>query len=110
MIPSLLIDDQGVVQGLRIVTDPDARYYQKKAAFLFGIRVMGRYGREGWQCTEAKPGDGKEPIGGMFIDRRCEKIFHDRRLILNTELYRAAGQEGRDYTDEARFEIYERAG
>jgi hypothetical protein len=109
VIPSLLIDDQGLVQGLRIVTDPDARYYQKKAAFLFGIRVMGRYGRDGWQCTEAKPGDGKEPIGGMFIDRRCEKIFHDRRLILDTELYRAAGQEGRDYTDAARFEIYERA-
>ena len=58
VIPSLLIDDQGVVQGLRIVTDPDARYYQKKAAFLFSIRVMGRYGRDGWQCTEAKPGDG----------------------------------------------------
>ena len=110
VIPSLLIDDQGVVQGLRIVTDPDARYYLKKAAFLFGIRVMGRYGRDGWQCTEAKPGDGKSPIGGMFIDRRCEKTFDDRRLILNTELYRAAGQEGRDYTDAARLEIYERAG
>jgi hypothetical protein len=110
VIPSLLIDDQGVVQGLRIVTDPDARHYQKKAAYLFGIRVMGRYGRDGWQCTDARPGGGKAPIGGMFIDRRCEKIFHDRRLILNTELYRAAGQDGREYTDAARFEIYERAG
>jgi hypothetical protein len=110
VIPSLLIDDQGVVQGLRIVTDPDARLYLKKKAFLFGIRVMGRYGRDGWQCTEAKPGAGKSPIGGMFIDRRCEKIFDDRRLILNTELYRAAGQDGRDYTDACRLEIYERAG
>ncbi len=110
VIPSLLIDDRGVVQGLRIVTDPDARYYLKKAAFLFGIRVMGRYGRDGWQCTEARPGDGKVPIGGMFIDRRCEKTLEDRRLILDTELYRAAGQEGKEYTDEARFEIYERAG
>ncbi|HEX3209571.1 MAG TPA: hypothetical protein VHQ91_09345 [Geminicoccaceae bacterium] len=110
VIPSLLIDDRGVVQGLRIVTDPEARYYQRKAAYLFGIRVMGRYGRDGWQCIEAKPGEGKAPIGGMFINRRCEKIFHDRRLILDTELYRAAGQEGQEYTDEARFEIYERAG
>ena len=105
VIPSLLIDDQGVVQGLRIVTDPDARYYQKKGAFLFGIRVMGRYGRDGWQCTDAKPGEGKTPIGGMFIDRRCEKTFEDRRLILDTELYRAAGQEGQDYTDASRLEI-----
>jgi hypothetical protein len=110
VIPSLLIADRGTVEGLRIVTDPDARRYQKKAAFLFGIRVMGRYGRDGWQCTEAKPGDGKAPVGGMFIDRRCEKTYHDRRLILSTELYRAAGQEGQEYTDECRLEIYERAG
>ena len=41
----------------------------------------------------------------MFIDRRCEKTFDDRRLILNTELYRAAGQEGQDYTDASRLEI-----
>jgi hypothetical protein len=105
VIPSLLIDDAGVVQGLRIVTDPSARHYLKKGAFLLGIGVMGRYGRDGWQCTEAKPGEGKSPIGGMFIDRHCEKTFHDRHLILTTELYRAAGQEGEDYTDASRFEI-----
>ena len=110
VIPSLLIDDGGVVQGLRIVTDPDARLYLKKKAFLFGIRVMGRYGRDGWRCTEAKPGAGRSPIGGMFIDRRCEKTFADRRLVLDTELYRAAGQEGRDYTDAARLEIFKIAG
>ena len=46
----------------------------------------------------------------MFIDKRCEKIFADRRLILNTELYRAAGQEGKDYTDEARLEILKLQG
>ena len=55
MIPSLLIDEQGVVQGLRIVTDPEARLYLKKKAFLFGIRVMGRYGRDGWTCTDGRP-------------------------------------------------------
>ncbi len=110
VIPSLLIDAKGVVQGLRIVTDPDARFYLKKKAFLFGIRVMGRYGRDGWRCTEAKPGEGKTPIGGMFIDRRCEKTFEDRRLILDTELYRGPGQEGQDYTDASRLEILKIAG
>jgi hypothetical protein len=105
VIPSLLIDGQGVVQGLRIVTDPDARLYLKKKAFLFGIRVMGRYGRDGWTCTEAEPGDGRSPVGGMFIDRRCEKTWHDRRLILDTDLYRAAGQEGREFTGASRLLI-----
>ena len=110
VIPSLLIDDGGVVQGIRIVTDPDARLYLRKKAFLLGIRVMGRYGRDGWSCVEAEPGEGMAPVGGMFIDRRCEKIFHDRRLILETDLYRAAGQEGREFTDATRLEIFQVAG
>jgi hypothetical protein len=110
VIPSLLIDDQGVVQGIRIVTDPDARLYLKKKAFLFGIRVMGRYGRDGWTCTEAAPEAGKAPVGGMLIDRRCEKVFHDRRLILKTDLYRTADQEGREFTDATRLEIFKIAG
>jgi hypothetical protein len=110
VIPSLLIDGQGVVQGLRIVTDPDARLYLKKKAFLFGIRVMGRYGRDGWTCTEAEPGDGRSPVGGMFIDRRCEKTWHDRHLILDTDLYRAAGQEGREFTGASRLLILKATG
>jgi hypothetical protein len=110
VIPSLLIDADGVVQGVRIVTDPDARLYLKKKAFLFGIRVMGRYGRDGWRCTDAPPGEGRSPVGGMFIDRRCEKTWRDRRLILDTDLYRAAGQEGQEFTGASRLEILQATG
>jgi hypothetical protein len=105
VIPSLLIDDRGLVQGIRIVTDPDTRMYLKKKAFLLGIRVMGRYGREGWTCTEAKPGAGRTPVGGLFIDRHCEKAYHDRRLILDTDLYRTADQQGQEFTGATRLEI-----
>jgi hypothetical protein len=105
VIPSLLIDDQGVVQRIRIVTDPDARLYLKKKAFLLPIRVMGRYGRDGWACVDAAPGAGMTPVGGMFIDRRCEKTFHDRRLVLETHLYRTAEQSGQEFTDSTRLEI-----
>jgi hypothetical protein len=110
VIPSLLIDDAGLVQGIRIVTDPDARLYLKKKAFLLGIRVMGRYGRDGWTCTEAEPGAGRTPVGGMFIDRHCEKVFHDRRLILETDLYRTAEQQGEEFTGATRLEILRIAG
>ena len=110
VIPSLLIDQQGVVQGIRIVTDPAARMYLRKKAFLLGIRVMGRYGRDGWTCTEAEPGAGRTPVGGMYIDRRCEKTFHDRRLILETALYRTAEPQGQEFTDATRVEILKRAG
>jgi hypothetical protein len=110
VIPSLLIDDGGVVQGIRIVTDPDTRMYLKKKAFLLGIRVMGRYGRDGWTCTEAEPSAGRAPVGGLFIDRRCEKVFRDRRLILDTDLYRTADQHGQEFTGATRFEIFKLAG
>jgi hypothetical protein len=110
VIPSLLIDEGGVVQGIRIVTDPDARMYLKKKAFLLGIRVMGRYGRDGWTCTEAEPGAGRAPVGGLFVDRHCEKVFHDRRLILETDLYRTADQQGQEFTGATRLEILKIAG
>ena len=110
VIPSLLIDHQSVVQGIRIVTDPDTRMYLKKKAFLLGIRVMGRYGRDGWTCTETEPGADRTPVGGLFIDRRCEKVFEDRRLILDTELYRTADQQGQEFTGATRLEIVKIAG
>jgi hypothetical protein len=110
VIPSLLIDDGGVVQGIRIVTDPDTRMYFKKKAFLLGLRVMGRYGRVGWTCTEAEPGAGRAPVGGLFIDRHCEKVLHDRRLILDTDLYRTADQQGQEFTGATRLEIFKIAG
>jgi hypothetical protein len=109
VIPSLLIDDAGVVQGIRIVTDPDARPYLHKKAYLFGLRVMGRYGRDGWTCTDAAAGE-RGAVGGLFIDRRCEKIFHDRRLILQTNLYRDAEQSGTEFTNATRLEILKVAG
>ena len=103
--PSLLITADGMVKGIRIVTN-GRRMYLKKKAYLLPIRIMGRYGRDGWSCDEAQPGDGKTAIGGMFIDRLCEKTFHDRRLIIKVDLYRTADQEGRDFTGATRFEIY----
>jgi hypothetical protein len=66
---------------------------------------MGRYGRDGWDCVDAEPGAGMTPVGGMFIDRHCEKTFHDRRLVLDTHLYRTAEQSGQEFTDQTRLEI-----
>ncbi|MEZ5933821.1 MAG: hypothetical protein R3F54_18100 [Alphaproteobacteria bacterium] len=103
--PSLLITDDGMVKGIRIVTNGKPLYLKKKA-FLLPIRIMGRYGRDGWTCEEHEPGGGKTAIGGMFIDRLCEKTFHDRRLIMKVDLYRTAEQHGQDFTGSTRFEIY----
>lgn len=105
--PSLLITDDGLVKGIRIVTN-GKRLYLKKKAYLLPIRIMGRYGRDGWDCEDAEPADGKTAIGGMFIDRHCEKVFHDRHLVMDVNLYRTADQEGQEFTGMTKFEIYKR--
>jgi hypothetical protein len=46
----------------------------------------------------------------MLIDRRCEKRYQDRRLILETELYRAPDQTGREFTGASRLEILQSTG
>src|SRR3954471_14651244 len=45
-----LVDDKGTVSGLTIETDPKARLYIRKKAFLLGNQVKSRYGAEGWDC------------------------------------------------------------
>lgn len=93
----LLIGDDALVAGLRIATDPGARLYSHKKAFLFGRQVMARYGEEGWRCTEAQPAPGEEPLGGMFVKEHCEKATATRRFLLDRQLYRRAGEELRDF-------------
>jgi hypothetical protein len=107
---SVLFDEGGTAEALRVVTDPEARLYYRKKAFLLGLRIMGRYGPDGWSCADDQPDAGRTPVGGMLIARRCEKDLPDRRLMLRTDLYRAPGQAGRDFTDATRFEIWRRAG
>ena len=105
VVLSVLLDGGGVVRGIRALTDPKAGLYLKKKAFLLGVRVKGRYGREDWACRENAPPGDRTPVGGMFIDEICEKDYNGRRLVLHTELYRAPGQDGREFTDRTRFEI-----
>jgi hypothetical protein len=107
---SVLFDEAGMAAAIRVVTDPKARLYYRKKAFLLGLRIMGRYGRDGWTCSDDEPDVGRTPVGGMLIARQCEKDLPDRRLVLRTDLYRAPGQTGREFTDATRFEIWRRAG
>ncbi len=94
---ALLIGDDAHVEGIRIETDPGARLYLRKKAFLLANQVRARYGEQGWRCTDAKPTGDEEPIGDLFIKRHCEKDTAERRLLLDQELYRRAGAPLQDF-------------
>jgi hypothetical protein len=102
---AIAVAEDGTIEAIRARTDPKARMYMKKKAFLLGLRVMGRYGREGWSCTEAAPAADHAPVGGMYIDRHCEKEVDGRVVAFDTKLYRAPGQEGQAFTGATELEI-----
>lgn len=104
---TLLIGDGGTVDGLVIETDPAARLYLRKKAFLFGDQAMAHYGDQGWSCTKGQPTADEEPVGGVFLKERCEKTTPTRHLILESELFRRAGQDLKDFVSRSRLEILE---
>lgn len=102
---TLLIDDAGMVSGLRIETDPKARLYIRKKAFLFGIQVKSRYGLDGWSCMQAQPDAGEQPVGGVLIRERCTKTIPNRSIVVERNLYRKPDQDMKSFVDETRMTI-----
>ena len=94
---ALLIGDDGVVDGIRIQTDPKARLYLRKKAFLLGEQAKEHYGEDGWVCHDVQPTGDEEPVGGVFVKQHCEKRTPTRHVIVDRELYRRAGQPLQDF-------------
>jgi hypothetical protein len=96
---TLLVDDKGMVAGLRIETDPKARLYIHKKAFLFGMQVKSRYGADGWTCQQAQPENGEQSVGGVYIRESCQKTVQGRSITVERALYRRADQDMKSFVD-----------
>jgi hypothetical protein len=102
---TLLVDNAGTVSGLRIETDPKARLYIRKKAFLFGIQVRSRYGLDDWSCTQVQPSAGEQPVGGVYVRESCTKTTHDRSIVVERNLFRRPDQDMKNFVDETRMTI-----
>ncbi len=100
-----LIDDAGTIAGLKIETDPKARLYLRKKAFLFGPQVEARYGADGWSCKQADPKAGEQPVGGVYLKETCTKTTTGRALTIERNFFRQAGQDEKSFVDETRVTI-----
>ncbi|MGJ5179261.1 hypothetical protein ACQR16_14370 [Bradyrhizobium oligotrophicum] len=104
-----LVDDSGAVTGLTIETDPKARLYIRKKAFLLGNQVKSRYGAEGWDCKEQQPTAGEQPVGGVFLREVCSKTVPGRMLTVERELFRKPDQDAKSFVDQTRVRITRQA-
>ncbi len=104
-IVSLLIDQDGVVDGIRIVTDPEARRYMRKKAFLLGQQAKFHFSPKTWRCEAKEPSSGEEPVGGIFRKERCVNRFDNRVVKLEIDLFRTPGQTMESFVNATRIEI-----
>jgi hypothetical protein len=109
-ILTLLVDDKGIVAGLRIETDPKARLYIRKKAFLLGLQVKSRYGTDGWTCQQRQPDSGEQPVGGVFLKESCLKTVQGRSITVERKLFRRPDQDMKTFVDETRILILRSEG
>jgi hypothetical protein len=120
VVASLLFDEAGLVKGLRLVTDPRQHLSRDRGDFwTLATFIRQRFGDDGWNCTDAAPGEGEHPVGSLFIKNHCEKTANGRHLILEQRYFRKKGQRlvdpdtgqlrTEDFESATRFEMYDAA-
>jgi hypothetical protein len=94
VIASVLISDDGTVDGIRMVSDPRE---DRDEAYLLRNFLTARLGREGWDCEELPPAQGESAVAGIFVNQRCRKRIDAQTMaFLSTRHLRKAGQSGLD--------------
>jgi hypothetical protein len=106
VIVSALFDDSGVLQGIRLVSDPRADYQdhiteanlRKRAeAYVLGGVLASRYGIDAARdCQALPPAEGESAVGALFVKQSCamDDQANSRRVLLRANFYRKPGQSG----------------
>lgn len=93
VILSVLFDKDGVLRGIRMVSDPRGSAMERRMAHMLRLAIINRYDPEGWTCTDLPPAAGETPVGGgVFIKQRCEKRTPERDLFVEAHFLRKPGQ------------------
>ena len=116
VVLSALFDDQGILAGLRMVSDPRDTTRRREDAHALRNFLTARFGRDGWDCADHPLEDGEAPVDRTFIKQNCSKtIAGVGTASLLTHYFRKKGQSqfdphtGRETKDQfesmVRFEL-----
>lgn len=118
IVASALIDDSGILRGIRLVSDPRTESQNRDEAYLLRNFLTARFGREGWNCESLAPEEGEAGVSGIFVKEHCRKQIEGKGAAsLLTRHLRKAGQSqfdprtGREtsgqFESTVRFELVE---
>jgi hypothetical protein len=130
VIVSALFDDNGVLKGIRIVTDSrpehrnditEADVRKRAEAYQLGGVMAARFNIDPQRhCTALPQAEGESPVGDLFVKQACELVDDSggRKIRLRVNYYRKPGQSGVNpqiptqltegqYESSARIEIHQ---
>ena len=84
---TLVLSDDAYATELVIETDPNARLFQRKRAFLLGRQAQDHYGLEGWLCAQEPAVGDEAPIGGVWLKEECSKHLATRTVNVKMDHY-----------------------
>jgi hypothetical protein len=97
VVVSALIDTQGLLAGIRIVSDPRDTSQNRDEAYLLRNFLTSRFGRDDWQCQDLALENGETAVDGVLVKQRCRKqIDGNTSASLATRYLRKPGQSRLD--------------
>lgn len=97
VVVSILVDDKGVSQGIRIVTDDRASDRERRLAVVLSKNFQARFGPWNLDCQDIPMQEGEQPVGSEFIHERCTGTNPDgsgQKVLIEGSYLRKKGQEG----------------
>jgi hypothetical protein len=96
VLVSVLVDDKGVTQGIRIITDDRAKDRDRRGAVTLGENFRGQYKDWNLDCQDIPMQEGEQKVGGVFTHWRCTGVNPDgsgQRVMFESSYLRKKGQE-----------------
>ena len=96
VVVSLLVDQAGIVQGRRIVTDDRIGDRERRTAVTLIRNFKARYTHWSLACADVPMRDGEQPVGNQFIHEHCDGTAPDggSHIAIEASYLRKKGQEG----------------
>jgi hypothetical protein len=92
---SVLVDDDAIVRGIRIVTDERISTRERRVAVTLARNLKGRYGSWQQTCEDLPPQPGENPMGNQFVHEVCtaQNAELNQAMRLESSFLRKKGQE-----------------
>ena len=90
---SVLIDADGIVRGLRAVTDDRVPDRTRQLAYTLASTARSHLGGDSWTCNDLPPAEGEEEFGGRLVKEDCWKVPEEGgTFVTEARLLRRPGQ------------------